>query len=1313
MNLRTFGIGLLTALAALVLLLSPGEAFGKTKNGQAKGQTEEKGKQGPVVQRVPNTVFEIVRNNVSNIEFVSSNYGIFGLNVVRSQAGGLWPRGSGKAYIFGGGVWFGAKKRVSDTLRKMAVISYNPNSGASWMVPGRVTYPIDKSSVDEGVEAINKYRVYHSTEYNSFTGQPIDNRDKINSGANWPIWDTNPGDSLKVDRYFGFYIDDLTLRNRETYSKGPAIISQEDIFSTFKDTDLGQYEIGKGLAQKQGYPLGIQVEQTIYSWGFGLYKDFVFLKYSIINMSSDTLYDCVMAPAMDMDIGEPANDHTKIAIERKENDTLNMGVQWSEDETRTFGYIGFDFLESPAIDDNGFIRKDKKFYSQSEQLGLRTFRNWIIQIDPTTPEERYNFMETITRDGDNGGGDKRFLMSTGTFNMLPHDTARVVVGLILANGYDPNNPGVAEVPTTGQWENMKRLIDLDTFAQSVYDNNFKAPTPPDPANVTWKPLNAGIELHWDTLSERSIDLLERGLDFSGYTIQRTRRAVNGFTQTDSIQGWNIGWKTIGGVPLPAMPDSALRNAAWRNNDMRILGAWWRLPMLADVDTTQGNLVDAQGRRIGVQLTQVRAVDTIRRPGLSDSLRPTNRIIDSIYTYYFKFDPFNDRSDDSTLFNSGTYADPKYNGRYQNKAIRDVVRDAISEIMDSVTNGRTFIDVGDDNFDGQVTENPSNLTTNEKLINNVDYYYRVLAYDEGSPGEGTPSKTNTGLAGINEVRATPEAPPAGRRATPEVISSDGLGGIRNVRFNVFDEMRLGQLFGGDTLEFQFFPTDLRRLGVQNLWYTTEVIVRSLKRGGELQRFYLAHDFDLSDRADSVPRNLDTGFVSYYDSAAKVYIDRSQVRVPFNGTFLPRSEQPIYGTVGIFGGTFGLTYDYSFQQFGDSLRFGRFGDPASETAPATITNGDANVNVVGKVQYLGQTIRTAGGLYYSIPSIGQPKIEVEFLPGGTETITYTKSGKTITVPNVQYLNVRVKNVASYTRDVIGTDGQITQEPIQYDYEFPADQSAKLNADTTSDPTVRLARLIRLGEYGLYAFGWQDADTLEISLRERALTRTRYTINNGTGYIGTPGRYYTGKYDVVDADGVSHKVSFTHLLMVNGAEISIDFAGMGNPESITRPEWVPDSKPDREFEANDKFTVDFTGGALGLPEPGATVRVAVPEITPALSEYTDDLLDQIKVVPNPYLISHIGQRTNNDRRIYFTRLPAECTIEIYTAAGELLQTLEHKAPDADGRVAVDAWDLASKANRQAQSQLLIARITTPNGSETIKKFSIVVGGFRIVGQ
>ena len=79
----------------------------------------------------------------------------------------------------------------------------------------------------------------------------------------------------------------------------------------------------------------------------------------------------------------------------------------------------------------------------------------------------------------------------------------------------------------------------------------------------------------------------------------------------------------------------------------------------------------------------------------------------------------------------------------------------------------------------------------------------------------------------------------------------------------------------------------------------------------------------------------------------------------------------------------------------------------------------------------------------------------------------------------------------------------------------------------------------------------------------------------------------------------------------------------------------------------------------------------------------------------------------------MPVECKIEIYTSAGELLQTINHKASDSSGKVAVNAWDLVSSGNRQVQSQLLIARITTPNGAEVIEKFSIVVGGFRIVGN
>lgn len=1322
----------LLLLLAMIVEISPQLLTAKTKDGQKQEEKTEKSEDGPAIQRIPSGAFEIIKNKISNIEFVSSNYGIFGLNVTRSEAGGLWPRGSGRKYIFGGGIWFGAKKRVNDTLRRMSVISYNPNSGASWMVPGHVTEPINQSVADESPTGVSKNRIYFSTDYNSFTGEPLDNRDKLLGGPNWPVWDTNPADTLKVDRYFGYYVDDVTQRNRATYSKGPAIISQEDIFSSFKDTDLGQYEIGKGLAQRQGYPIGIQVEKTIFSWGFGKYKDFIFLKYDIINKSSDTLFDCVMAPAMDMDIGAFNNDHTSIAIPNKADDTLNLGVQWSETTGEgqfTYGYVGMDFLESPAVDGQNFLRKDKRFYEPHEQLGLRTFRNWIIDIDPKTPEERYAFMEEIRRDIDNGGGDKRFLMSTGVFNMRPGDTARVVCAILCAYGYDKQQPGKTIVAATGDWDNMQRLIELDTFAQFVYDNNFRAPRPPEAANASWTPLNEGVKLTWDETSERSIDPLEDGLDFAGYTIQRTRRPALNYvpTSSDSITGWNIGWKTVANFYLPSIPDSTTRWNAWRLNDLTLLGPWWRLPMLTDVDTTQGNLQLQDGRRAGATRTIIYRVDTLRRPGFPDSLRVTNVPYDTVDTYHLTFNPNLDKSNDSSLFHNTQWGNQAVWGdRFRNKAIRDIVRNGIVEIMDSLTNNSTYIDVGDDNRDGQVTSDESNLANNERLINNINYYYQVLAFDQGSVTQGTPSKLNTGLDGINLVRATPEAPPAGPTTTPVVISANGLGGIRNVRFLTFDEQRLGQLFGGDTLEFEFQPTSASEYFNVNRWYFSEVIVRSKRSGAELQRFFLSYDANYSDRADSVPRNLDTALVTRYDSIfdAKgqferlAFYDKKGVKTTINATYVPSSQRPFLNTVGIFGGTFGLAFDYTFVQFGDSLRFGRFGDSTSAKRPATILTPGSDVGVWGRKQYVGSGYHTDNrgtvlNTYSPIPSIGQVKLEVEFLPGGTERITYTKGTKTY-AGDAQYLNVRVKNVASYDREVIVETGGTKAETIKYDYEFFADPNLQTHVDTALNFD---ARVIPPGAYGLATYGWIGASALTYDDRLVA-TKRRNAAANGTNPVKATNRYYIGSATLTDVAGSGESVTMTfgHVLMTNGAEVVIDGAGMGNvvPQlQAVQREYLPQTPPANDFKAGDKFTVDFTGGALGLPQPGAKVLVAIPSVAPVLSQYTDEQLDKIKVVPNPYMISHLGQTSNNDRKIYFTHLPEECKIEIFTSAGELMQTIEHKATQTNGSVAVNAWDLVSSGNRQAQSQLLIARITTPNGAETIQKFSVVVGGFRIVGN
>ena len=110
---------------------------------------------------------------------------------------------------------------------------------------------------------------------------------------------------------------------------------------------------------------------------------------------------------------------------------------------------------------------------------------------------------------------------------------------------------------------------------------------------------------------------------------------------------------------------------------------------------------------------------------------------------------------------------------------------------------------------------------------------------------------------------------------------------------------------------------------------------------------------------------------------------------------------------------------------------------------------------------------------------------------------------------------------------------------------------------------------------------------------------------------------------------------------------------------------------------------------------------------------MLDNIKVVPNPYVISHQGQKSPYDAKLYFTKLPEKCTISIYTAGGDLVKTIDYdEALDSsNGKYGVAIWDLLTKNGQRVQSQTLVALIETPDGATTMKSFSIVVGGFRIV--
>ncbi|MCI0507495.1 MAG: hypothetical protein L0Z73_15480, partial [Gammaproteobacteria bacterium] len=63
----------------------------------------------------------------------------------------------------------------------------------------------------------------------------------------------------------------------------------------------------------------------------------------------------------------------------------------------------------------------------------------------------------------------------------------------------------------------------------------------------------------------------------------------------------------------------------------------------------------------------------------------------------------------------------------------------------------------------------------------------------------------------------------------------------------------------------------------------------------------------------------------------------------------------------------------------------------------------------------------------------------------------------------------------------------------------------------------------------------------------------------------------------------------------------------------------------------------------------------------------LDIINVYPNPYLAYNLNERGLHQENVVFINLPAECTIRIFSTAGQLIRTLEHSEVVATGVRAV----------------------------------------------
>ncbi|MDW8074349.1 MAG: hypothetical protein RMK00_01050 [Bacteroidota bacterium] len=1321
---------------------------------------------------------DLRQNTVSRVRFMITNYGIFGLDVARNQGGGFWPRGSTNEYIFGGGIWFGAIKTKDGLPRKMSVISYNPNSGASWMTPGSID---DGDEADRSPEAVLKNRVYLSTDFVRANGLPRNPAD----GPNWPIWDSNPNDTLANrsvikdrTRYLGFYINDVDKRNIATFPKGPAFISQEDIFTVYKDTDLRVYEIGEDAAKAEGYPLRIQVEQTVYTWGFGEYANFYFIRYNIINRSTDTLYECWMAPAFDFDLAAAPNFAAGAGNDRVsyyfQDTTLNLAYQWTNTDRgergRRFGYVGMTFLESPAVDENGFIRRDKLYYPLSEQLGLRTFRNWVIDIDPKTTIERYDFMASGARDGDTGPGDKRFLMATGPFNMRPGDTARVVVGTIFALPVKEEADGTVE--------DLVNLVRRTQFAQRVYDNGFAAPEPPEPPRVTTQPLNHAIIVSWDTTSYASYDREEKGMDIMGFRIFRSRVPTQDTFDVDfrspsaEYPGGRgpFGWKQIAEwiTPSPFVMTAIMSDSS---NMLSARYPWIRIFPRASKSSYRtlypGFLSSSDVTNDSVILIR-RLPNTTSEPWRSfwQPLVPQQT-----YSNPIRYDTLTlgiirilpggtlpplptTTTDTATMNRAMLVLWPQItSGLARLQWFQDDwvdlpwARAIIRNYLDSVTNNRTFLDLGDDNGDGVINRD-EDLRRREEILNNVEYYYKVVALDEGDYVQATPIKTSISVDLLNVVQGFALAPGPYRQPSIETTyDPNQLGGLYNFRLIPKDPDRFAQLFGGHEIELEFQPSVSGFSGyncLDTLWnnnatfykgiYGNELIVRDKTTGKELNRYNVLYEpadclFDnfYSDVAMLYVSPQTGQYLSFCEDMLRGANDTTLFVHPFNTSVTARggswtTDKPCFGGNRTIAGTFGIAFDYYIQQFGGIFRPYRIAK-LSGNANTFLEFRPRRAELIPKAEPVQVNYRT---LRFQRFNNGAGIYEVEFLPGGVETITTTflrrrGIGQFDTIRrtfDASYLNVRVRNIRTYKRPLPNGDSVL----VQYGDDVPhVSQALPANlSDYNQDGSVSTVpyphpRLVPIGSFNLSAYAWKNGRYTPAtwSIRDAVTARdTQAAANNSGAPVGTQGRYYLS---TVTPEGDT--IDFTHALLIDGATFWLDFAGKGGRNGTAAGRQTP-LPPDTatatvDFRPGDKIIIETIGGPFGLPLPGAKVTFKVSDVQIPQDRLTDADLDNIVIVPNPYVITHVGQKSSYDAKIYFTRLPKECTIKIYTVAGDLIRTIRHVDQDGTFRVGMDVWDLLSDNRQRAASQGLIAVIETPNGAQTVKKFAVVVGGARILGR
>jgi hypothetical protein len=171
--------------------------------------------------------------------------------------------------------------------------------------------------------------------------------------------------------------------------------------------------------------------------------------------------------------------------------------------------------------------------------------------------------------------------------------------------------------------------------------------------------------------------------------------------------------------------------------------------------------------------------------------------------------------------------------------------------------------------------------------------------------------------------------------------------------------------------------------------------------------------------------------------------------------------------------------------------------------------------------------------------------------------------------------------------------------------------------------------------------------------------------------------------------------------------DYWGYNTSRPASRSDWVYRIR----FGQTDPATLDdyWDEGDVWTLTPYKPLRGLVGETFTFETTEADHSgeaadLDLIKAVPNPYYVFARWDRDENARKIEFTNVPPNSTVDIYTLSGELVASLQHDATYHSDYMGSVYWKLWTYEYTEAAYGLYLFVVKTDDGRTKVGKFAII---------